>query len=144
MGLQVRVAEAGADRECCLALRRAVFIDEQGVTEREEIDGLDDECVHFLAVGDEVAVGTARLWVTPNGEAKAQRVAVLASHRGQGVGALLMAAVERHAAAAGHPELILAAQESAIPFYQRIGYSAYGEEFLDAQILHRWMRKALE
>jgi len=40
-------------------------------------------------------------------------------------------------------EVLLAAQDSAIAFYERLGYLAEGPEFLDAGIVHRWMRKPL-
>ena len=50
-----------------IAVRREVFIDEQGVTEREEIDGLDPGCVHFVAEQGGEAVGCASSAGPPNG-----------------------------------------------------------------------------
>ena len=35
------------------------------------------------------------------------------------------------------------AQESAIPFYQKLGYSLEGEPFMEAGIPHRTMRKTI-
>jgi predicted GNAT family N-acyltransferase len=127
----------------CLAIRREVFVDEQGVQWEEEVDGLDAESVHFLAYSDDESVGTARLRVTPEGHAKAERVAVRSSWRKRGVGRLLMETLEMEACGAGHPELALAAQVAVIPFYERIGYRAEGPEFMDARIVHRMMRKEL-
>lgn len=45
------------DIATCLALRRVVFIEEQSVPEVEEVDGLDGEALHILAVADGRAVG---------------------------------------------------------------------------------------
>ncbi|MBL6974689.1 MAG: GNAT family N-acetyltransferase [Deltaproteobacteria bacterium] len=142
-GLAVRRVEGDKDLARCRAIRREVFIDEQGVSEEEEWDGLDGECTHFLALAGTRPVGTARLRVTPESEARAQRVAVLKTRRGRNIGRHLMDAMEQVAREAGHTELVLEGQVQAIPFYEKIGYRAEGAEFLDAGIPHRLMRKAL-
>ena len=142
--MSLRVERVGLDLlPTCLELRRVVFIDEQGVPADEEVDGLDPLCTHFLAWNDDRPVGTARLWLTPDGRAKAQRVAVLAATRGQGVGAALMAALEEEALRLGHAAVVLGAQLTAVPFYLRLGYLEQGEVFLDAGIPHRMMRRGL-
>ncbi len=50
-----------AELPLCLALRRTVFIEEQGVSEADEVDGLDDSATHLLAFVDGAPAGTARL-----------------------------------------------------------------------------------
>jgi predicted GNAT family N-acyltransferase len=144
--MTVGIVGSEAELDVCLALRRIVFIEEQGVPEQEELDDLDPVCTHLLAFVGERPVGTARLRLIDGEDgrvAKAQRVAVLASARNSGVGRALMRALEQEAAREGAEAVILAAQTSAIPFYERLGYLAYGEEFMDAGIPHRWMRRAL-
>ena len=49
----------------------------------------------------------------------------------------------RWSAKQGAIEVVLAAQITAIPFYERIGYVAEGGEFMDANIVHRMMRRPL-
>lgn len=120
-------------------IRRAVFIEEQRVPLEEEWDGRDPECRHFLALLDGRAVGTARLLP----DAHIGRVAVLAEARGAGVGAALMRASIETASRLGHPAVELAAQTHALDFYARLGFEAFGHEFLDAGILHRNMRLIL-
>ena len=128
----------------CLAVRRRVFIAEQSVPEDLEIDGLDEGCLHVLAEQDGPdgwsPVGTARLRVCGDGTAKAERVAVDAAVRGQGVGWRVMRLLEDRAWSDGHTAVVLGAQLSAMPFYEKLGYSAYGPEFMDAGIPHRMMR----
>jgi predicted GNAT family N-acyltransferase len=140
--MEIREALAAADRTACHELRRQVFVDEQGVAAAEEWDGLDDACRHFLALDPE-PVGTARLRLGPDGRAKAQRVAVLAAWRGRGVGRALMTALEQAARAAGCRQVTLSAQLTALDFYQRLGYRASGEVYLEAGIAHRAMSKTL-
>lgn len=144
--MHVRRATTAEDIAACLQIRRVVFIQEQGVPENEELDDLDPVCRHFIATPGKQspsreAIGTARILFLDDGTAKAQRVAVLKAHRKGGVGAALMFALEGEAARAGRTTLILSAQMSAIPFYERIGYEAYGDTFLDAGIEHRMMKK---
>ena len=131
------------DLERCFEIRRVVFMVEQAVPEEEEYDGLDKDCLHFMASLDNKPVGTARLRITDENQAKAERVAVYQEVRGYGIGRILMEALEHKARSLGHQSMLLSSQTHAIPFYERIGYKAYGDIFMDAGIPHRWMRKAL-
>jgi len=133
---------SAAQLAACFEIRRIVFVEEQGVSPEEEFDDLDAACVHFIARRDGEAVGTARLHPQPE-VGKAQRVAVLAQARRSGVGAELMRAIESEAVDRGLRQIVLHAQTSAIPFYRSIGYQAEGEEFIEADIAHRFMRKTL-
>lgn len=126
------------DLDACFALRRTVFTLEQGVSEAEEIDGRDDEAVHFLAVLDGSPVGTARVLVV-DGAAKIGRVCVLPQARGTKQGQALIRAALDWARAQGLPRAILGAQLSALGFYEALGFVAYGEVFDDAGIDHRMM-----
>ena len=105
-----------------------------------------DDAEHFLAWhvggGTEVPVGTARMRHV-DGKAKAERVAVLESERGLGVGRALMNAIEARARAAGLQAVGLHAQVTVIPFYEKLGYTASGEIFEEAGIDHRSMTKKL-
>lgn len=144
----VKQAISQQEIEQCFQIRRQVFIEEQSVAEDLELDGLDHACVHFLAFEDssaalQDAIGTARLWIDDQGRAKAQRVAILKPLRGHGYGRHLMEALENHAALLGHHEIWLGAQIQAMQFYERQGYAAKGEMFLDANIPHKMMVKAI-
>lgn len=137
-----------ADREILTRIRKQVYIDEQNVDAAEEFEGLDPLCPHFVAelpgaAGETTPVGVARLRFMENGSIKGERFAVLAAHRRAGVGSALVAAVEDEARRRGGREILLAAQIQALGFYERLGYRAYGEEFDEAGIPHRMMRKRL-
>ena len=120
-------------------IRRRVFIEEQQVSQEEEWDGRDDLCLHFLAQRGDTALGTARL--LPDGHIG--RVAVLQEARGMGVGVALMQAAIAAAQRQGHPAVELTAQTHALAFYERLGFTAFGDIFLDAGIPHRSMRLEL-
>lgn len=129
------------DIVACHALRRAVFIDEQGVSEAEEIDDLDDACLHLLALDGDAPVGTARVNIQ-GGLAKIGRVCVVKSHRGTGLGAaLIQKALEVSRGKAARAKL--GAQTHALGFYEKLGFVATGPIFDDAGIPHRDMVRDL-
>lgn len=127
-------------RSALLDLREVVFIREQAVPEQRERDGLDADCWHVLA-RDEAGqpIGCGRL--TP--QHKIGRMAVLPAWRGRGVGMALLRELLARARALGWPQVALDAQVSAIGFYQRQGFVAFGDEFEDAGLPHRAMRLEL-
>jgi len=142
VSLHVSTTTDAEDIIRCQVIRREVFTVGQGVAPAIEVDGRDPDCIHFLACLDGVDVGAARMRVV-GAAAKAERVAVLSTVRGAGVGRALMDAIEQKAAAAGLERVKLSAQSEVVPFYLRLGYTAYGDEFIEADILHRWMEKLL-
>lgn len=119
------------------AVRRAVFIDEQGVPEALEWDEQDAAAWHLLATGaDGAPIGCARL--LPDGHVG--RMAVLPAWRGHGVGRALLAAAIRTAQKHGHTALQLSAQIHAAGFYADAGFVAEGEAYEEAGIPHVAMR----
>nr|WP_245218907.1 GNAT family N-acetyltransferase [Rubellimicrobium aerolatum] len=128
--------------DACLALRRAVFIEEQAVPEALEIDGLDAEAVHLLATVDGRPVGTARLFAKGD-TGKIGRVCVLREARGRGIGAALIRAAVEELRGMGLRRAKLGSQVHAIPFYEGLGFVAEGPVYDDAGIPHRDMARAL-
>lgn len=127
------------DIAACRQLRRTVFIEEQGVSEADEVDDLDGQAIHLLARDGGVPVGSARLLVFGH-IGKVGRVCVLASHRGTGLGAALMrAAVAELRGVPGVTMVKLGAQVHALGFYDRLGFVAVGDVYDDAGIAHRDM-----
>jgi len=134
------------------ALRVRVFVDEQGVPAEEEVDALDtDPTTTHLVLRDRdgVVVATGRLLTDPArpGEVHVGRVAVDATWRGTGLGALLMRELEAVALAehadTGRCRVVLSAQLQAVGFYERLGYAVEGPVYLDAGIEHRDAAKTL-
>ncbi|MFE8937671.1 GNAT family N-acetyltransferase [Streptomyces sp. NPDC007872] len=149
----VREVLGDADREACFAVRREVFVEEQGVPKELEYDAYDATAVHVLAVrADGLPLGTGRLLHDADAAGKTGgdasvgslgRLAVAKAARGLGVGAALVRGIEDAARERGLAAVDLHAQTHALGFYERLGYEAYGPEFPDAGIPHRAMRKAL-
>ncbi|WHY39725.1 GNAT family N-acetyltransferase [Bacillus velezensis] len=122
-------------------IRKEVFVKEQHVPEEEEIDQFEDTSEHIIIYDGGQPVGAGR-WRLKDGHGKLERICVMKSHRSLGVGAIIMQALEKAAAAKGADSFILHAQTQAVPFYEKQGYRVTsGEEFLDAGIPHLEMIK---
>ncbi|AGF28267.1 GNAT family N-acetyltransferase [Bacillus amyloliquefaciens] len=122
-------------------VRKEVFVKEQHVPEEEEIDQFEDTSEHIVIYDGGQPVGAGR-WRLKDGHGKLERICVMKSHRSLGVGAIIMQALEKAAAAKGAGSFILHAQTQAVPFYEKQGYRVTsGEEFLDAGIPHLEMIK---
>ncbi|MFD4317580.1 GNAT family N-acetyltransferase [Streptomyces sp. NPDC058548] len=149
----VREALGADDREACFAVRREVFVVEQGVPQELEYDTYDTTAVHVLAVREDgLPLGTGRLLFGADAVGKTGadssvgslgRLAVSQAARGLGVGAALVRGIEDVARERGLTAVDLHAQTHALGFYERLGYEAYGPEFPDADMPHRAMRRAL-
>ena len=140
--IEIVEVRSGEQLEQALAIRRAVFVDEQGVSEALEIDGRDGDARHLLALRAGDPVGTLRLrWLEGGRVAKIERVAVLARGRGAGVGHALLDAALALAEAAGAEEARLHAQTVAQAFYAKLGFVAFGPAFDEDGIPHVAMRR---
>ena len=137
----MRVASDEADMEGAFAVRREVFIVEQGVPEELERDEADETAVHVVASNGPAVIGTARL--TQDGEARIGRVAVLPAWRRRGIAGLLLGALESEAQRLGIEEVSLHSQTYVQALYERHGYAVTGPGFVEAGIDHVPMAKRL-
>ena len=139
MGIDIQVVDWHQKQDTLKAIRKSVFIDEQHVPKDLEWDGQDDDCTHFLASVNATPVATARL----TAEGQIGRMAVLREYRGTGIGSRLLAAVIEQARQSGFKQVFLHAQVNVIGFYEKSGFSAEGDVFIDAGIEHRTMRLSI-
>jgi predicted GNAT family N-acyltransferase len=125
-----------------LALRHDVFCVEQGVSEREELDGRDADGVHLVAVADGEVLGTCRLlFVGPT--VQLSRLAVRGDARRRGIASRLLELADAEARAGGARRLVLHAQTYARSLYERAGYEPRGRVFMESGIEHIAMEKQL-
>lgn len=136
-------ATTRAELNAAFAVRHEVFIIEQNIAEEEEWDGLDDECLQFVARAGRRIIGTARVRFPSSGYAKIERMAVLKRFRRKGIGGGILACVEQELKKQGVTETMLHAQLIAVPFYQSCGFTAIGTTFYEAGIEHIKMQKRL-
>ena len=135
----VRRVTAVLDVESCRSIRKKVFIEEQKVSQEEEWDGLDDQSQHTILEVNKIPAGTARVKYSAE-KAKIERVAILYEYRGKGFGKKMMEYVIKDIIYSGKvDQIVLGAQNHAIPFYEKMGFMVCGPEYMDGGIAHKDM-----
>lgn len=125
------------------SLRTEVFVEEQGF--KEEFDDNEESALHAVLYEDGEAAATARAYCRNNREIYTLgRVAVKKSYRGKGLGAVIVKEMEEHLRKIGARGIELSAQEQAIGFYERLGYTPEGDTYMDEHIPHRKMKKMFD
>jgi predicted GNAT family N-acyltransferase len=141
--VEVKIVNNDQELADAFEVRKSVFIHEQNVPEEEEIDQFESESVHFVLYDDNrKAAGAGRFRVL-DGIGKVERICVLKENRKTGAGVAIMNEIEDYAKSQGISTLKLNAQTHAIPFYSKLGYETVSEEFLDAGIPHKTMKKSI-
>lgn len=141
MVLVSKWSEKGAPGVELLAVRKAVFMEEQKFTYDE--DGMDALSYH-LAVCDEKGrvLGAARIYKEQDAY-HAGRICVLKDFRGLGLGAYIMKQIEDKAASLGGKKVVLGAQMQASGFYKKMGYTPVGHPYFEESCEHINMMKLL-
>ncbi|MBD3919886.1 GNAT family N-acetyltransferase [Paenibacillus sp. PR3] len=131
--------------EAAFAIRKNVFVEEQGVPladEYDQYDTLQGPCEHVLAYYDGKPVGTGRMR-TVEGIGKLERICLLEPYRKFGIGKKIIASLEEIAVARGLQRVKLHGQTQAQGFYEKLGYQAASEIFIEDGIPHVLMTKDL-
>ncbi len=126
------------------AIRSLVFQEEQGVPPELEFDGLDKTAIHLLAYLDDRPVGTARVRYLNEQTAKIERLAVLSTARGLGIGKKLMQEAIKIAQQNQVQEIVIHAQEYVKGLHQQLEFKQIGEIFEEAGIPHVKMVRQLK
>ena len=129
-----KIKPTDTDFEFAKQIRNSVFVEEQGVSAREEYDAFEHESQHYLVFDSAHPIATAR-WRETNNGIKLERFAVLPAHRGKGVGRFLVAIVLKDALPL-NKSVYLNAQIQVVDFYQKFGFKKEGELFKEAGIQH--------
>lgn len=133
------------DLSAAFHIRKKVFVEEQGVPledEFDEFDTLDGQCRHILAYYDEKPVGTGRIRVVDN-LGKLERICILEPYRKFGLGKVIIQTLEEIAEELGVSQVKLHGQTQAKGFYQKLGYRASSNIFMEDGIPHILMVKQL-
>ena len=126
--------------EDILRLRTQAFVVEKNVPKNIEFDGKDKEYMHFCVYDNKCVVGCARVNQSGN-VLHIGRVAVDTSLRGQGYGRKLFEFIECYAKEKQIKTLELGAIETAVGFYEKLGFKTVGDFFEEAGWPHINMAK---
>ena len=100
--------------------------------------------VHIVVFSDEQAAGTGRVyWDDALDSWVIGRVAVLPEYRKLRIGAEILSCLEDWLKQKGAKTVMISAQCQARGFYEKCGYTAFGESYLDEECPHIRMKKEL-
>jgi len=138
--ITVKQAHWDTEQEQLLKVRTRVFVEEQQVPSEIEIDGKDTDCFHVKALNSEnEVIGTARMLPTNY----IGRMCVLKEYRQLGIGGQMLSYFINYARQQQIKSLMLNAQITALPFYQKFGFVPDSEVFIEADIEHIHMTLSL-
>jgi len=122
-----------------VALRTEVFVGEQHVPPELEHDAYDATATHVVALDAGDVVGVLRIVFLPE-HAKIGRVAVSRAARGKGIASAMMRFAMTHARERGETRLYLTSQLDKVGMYERLGFTAFGDQFVEAGMPHMEMK----
>jgi len=127
---------ADSDLSDVFAIRREVFINEDGLEEKHEFDGLDTMCIHGLISVAGKKLGTGRI-LYDGDEYRIGHICVLSEERGKKYGDFLVRMLIDKAFLCGANEVVVGSKINAIPFYETIGFEAFSEKYVDLSGIER-------
>ncbi len=124
-------------------IRETVFLDEQGF--EKEYDENDNVAKHIVIYENSEAIATCRLyWDKEVNCYHVGRIAVLKPHRGKGLGIKIVTEAERLIKEMGGKEVFISGQLRVAEFYvNKLGYTQYGDTYLEEKVPHVALKKAL-
>ncbi len=121
-------------------IRSEVFIKEQGVPKDLEFDGSDKYAISVLIYNNKIPVATGRI-ILIDDVYTLGRICVLKDYRNKNYGTIVINELTKKAKDLGASSVHLHAQTHVVPFYEKLGFSKYGQEYKEAGIKHINMMK---
>ena len=127
--------------DCAKEIRQNVFVNEQGF--HNEFDDIDKIATHFVMFNDaKIPIATCRVfWDTAMNMYVLGRLAVIKEYRGKNIGSVMLKEAEKHIQKIGGKGIALHAQCSVTKFYQKLGFTEFGDTDDDEGCPHIWMKK---
>lgn len=128
--------------EDSLDLRITVFVEEQGFV--DEVDEFDSVATHLVMYENEKPKATCRFYLKEDKETYMfGRLCVLKEYRGKSLGREMLKRVEEIVKEKNGKAIILHSQYHAKEFYEKCGFTQFGEIDYEQNKPHAWMRKEI-
>lgn len=138
--LEIQLVDYTKARDTIHEIRHQVFTLEQHVDSELDFDGQDENAFQVIVYADNKPAGTGRML----SDGHIGRIAVLGRFRKLGAGTLIVNTLVELARERKLSRVFLGAQVLAMPFYEKLGFTAYDETYMEAGILHMPMEIDLE
>lgn len=126
-----------------MLVRKTVFIEEQGF--KDEFDDIDKIATHLVAYDNGKPIAVCRFFRSDERKSYLLgRLAVIKDYRKKQLGAAMMKKAEELVKAKNGTAIELHAQEQAVGFYEKQGYTVCSEMEYEEHCPHYWMRKKIQ
>jgi GNAT superfamily N-acetyltransferase len=144
LALRIARIEYGGERYAqAVALREEVLRKPLGLRFGTEELAAERDYHHYAAFIDDTLVGSVFFFGLNETRIQFRQMAVAPALHGRGVGRALLSHMESEAAAQGFNEAFAEARIEALPFYLKLGYRIFGEQYLHVGIAHQYILKNL-
>lgn len=126
-----------------VALRDAVLRRPLGLVFDPQELAQENDSFHLACWLDATQVACVVLKPVDSRQARLRQMAVASNCQRMGIGTRLITYAETFLARRGYREIVLHARETAVPFYERLGYRKEGGRFIEVTLAHFAMRKEL-
>ncbi len=125
-----------------ISIRTEAFIEGRGVPPEIEIDGKDPYLLHFCLYDGIMLVAYLRAEAM-GGMLHIGRVCVRKTERNKGLGRQLVNYLFEYSVKNGFCAVELSAVDTAVGFYEKMGFCPEGEFYLETGVPHIYMKKIL-
>ena len=103
----------------------------------------EEDALHLVAVAGGSVVASVTFHPDGAGGGRLLQMAVGAAQQRTGVGSALVQELERRLAERDIRSVTLHARDTAVGFYERLGYEGFGAPYVEVGIAHRSMQKEI-
>ena len=144
MDVVLKQPETPEEFEQYYRLRWRILRAPWGEPKGSEVDDIEDACFHLMVMDDNNVVGVGRLQYNSSDEAQIRYMAVAKEYEGNGIGRMIVDALEQEANNRNVDTIMLDAREPAVEFYQKLGYGVEQNSYvLFDEIQHYRMTKQI-
>ena len=143
MGLK-QIDHGSEDYNKMIVLRKQILRQPLGLSFTEEELNKEKDEILIAAFDEDLILGCCVLSKIDEETIRLRQMAVQDTLQGKGIGASIMTFAENLARDKGYKFMIMHARNTAVGFYEKIGYKVKGDEFIEVNLPHHVMEKELE
>lgn len=136
-----QIQYGSTEYSAALELREEVLRKPLGITLNRETLEQERDYFHLVCHADGELAGCLVLLPQGDADIRMRQVAVAPCYQGQGIGRALVNFAEQFSCERGFSLMKLNARDTAIPFYEKLGYERIGDPFIEVTIPHQAMQK---
>ena len=140
MGLK-QIDHGSSDYQKAIQLRYSILRAPLGLNfSQEDLDN-EKEHIHIASFEDDDLLGCCMLTKIDQHTLQLRQMAVKANLQRKGIGESIMSFAENIGRDKGYRRIIMHARDTAIGFYEKLGYKVKGDQFTEVNLPHHLMEK---